>query len=215
MLYRCGRWRILTFFCVFLFVDGYLEMAAPSRVIVLGPENDIQTSVNNNPQDTTFYLKSGVYRLQSITAKSGNIFIGETGAVLNGAKVLSSFTRSGKYWTAPGQAQVVPIDTTSGAGCMADSPRCLYAEELFFDDMRLKHVSSLSQVGPGKWFYDVANGAVYIGQEPAGHKVERSITKSAFTSASGSKVTVKNLVVEKYANASSSGALAPSEQQTV
>jgi hypothetical protein len=190
-----------------------MALGAPAGPVVIGAGSDIQTAVNNNPAGTTFYLKAGVYRLQSITPMNGNIFIGETGAVLNGSKLLTSFTASGSYWIATGEAQVVPIDATSGACCMGDSPRCLYAEELFFDDVRLKHVSSLSLVGPGKWFYDAANGTVYVGQDPTGHKVERSITRSAFTPASGSSVTVKNLIIEKYANASSSGALTPSEQQ--
>lgn len=214
LAWNCGR--AFLGLSLFLSLEGWVvAQGVPSGAVVISAGSDIQTAVNNNPAGTTFYLKAGAYRLQSITAKNGNTFIGETGAVLNGAKLLTSFTSSGSYWIAAGQTQAVPIDTTSHASCMGDSPRCLYAEELFFDDVRLKHVSNLRKLRPGEWFYDAAKGVVYIGQDPTGHKVERSITRNAFTSASGSNVTVKNVIIEKYANASSSGALAPSEQQAL
>jgi parallel beta-helix repeat protein len=40
--------------------------------------------VDQHPTGTTFYLKAGRYARQSITPKTGNVFIGEPGAVLDG-----------------------------------------------------------------------------------------------------------------------------------
>ena len=48
----------------------------------------IQSFVDNHPEDTTFILEAGVYRMQSVVPKDGDIFEGEDGAVMNGAMLL-------------------------------------------------------------------------------------------------------------------------------
>jgi parallel beta-helix repeat protein len=52
--------------------------------IAVAPGQSIQSAVNANPAGTTFIIKAGVHRRQSIKPKSGNKFIGESGAVLDG-----------------------------------------------------------------------------------------------------------------------------------
>jgi parallel beta-helix repeat protein len=52
--------------------------------IAIAPGQSIQSAVNANPEGTTFIIKSGVHRRQSIRPKTGNSFIGESGAVLDG-----------------------------------------------------------------------------------------------------------------------------------
>ena len=52
--------------------------------IAIAPGQSIQSAVNANPAGTTFIIKAGVHRRQSIKPKSGNKFIGESGAVLDG-----------------------------------------------------------------------------------------------------------------------------------
>jgi parallel beta-helix repeat protein len=52
--------------------------------IAISPGQSIQSAVNANPEGTTFVIKSGVHRRQSIRPKSGMSFIGEAGAVLDG-----------------------------------------------------------------------------------------------------------------------------------
>jgi hypothetical protein len=41
-------------------------------------------AVNAAPEGTTFMPKSGVHRLQTVTPKNGNTFLGEPGAILDG-----------------------------------------------------------------------------------------------------------------------------------
>jgi len=51
------------------------------------PGQSIQALVNANPAGTTFILKAGTHARQSVIPKSGDRFIGETGAVLDGQGV--------------------------------------------------------------------------------------------------------------------------------
>ena len=49
----------------------------------------IQTFVDKYPEGgTTFILEAGVYRMQSVIPNDGDIFVGENGAVMNGAMLL-------------------------------------------------------------------------------------------------------------------------------
>jgi parallel beta-helix repeat protein len=52
--------------------------------IPIQPGTNIQTVVNSYPGATTFYLRAGVHRQQRVNPRTNNIFIGETGAVLDG-----------------------------------------------------------------------------------------------------------------------------------
>ena len=65
--------------------------AAPSGPLPAGisilPGQSIQGFVNANPAGTTFILKAGTHVRQSVIPKSGDRFIGETGAVLDGQGV--------------------------------------------------------------------------------------------------------------------------------
>jgi parallel beta-helix repeat protein len=55
--------------------------------VVLYPGDNIQYQVKLYPAGTTFYLKAGTYRRQTIVPKNDNKFIGQAGAVLDGERV--------------------------------------------------------------------------------------------------------------------------------
>lgn len=58
----------------------------PSGAVVITSGADIQAAVTANPAGTTFWLQAGTYNLvASITPKSGDVFVGEYGAVLDGS----------------------------------------------------------------------------------------------------------------------------------
>ena len=64
-----------------------LTVTAPptgGNEIVLSPGQDIQAAVNAHPAGTTFRLTAGVYRNQRVVPKSGDTFIGDAGAVMDG-----------------------------------------------------------------------------------------------------------------------------------
>ena len=145
-----------------------------------------------------------MHRLQQVSPKTGNRFVGEPGAVLNGAALLSGFAREGSYWSVGGQTAQGEIRL--GASCQSFAPRCAYPEQLFIDDVIQQHVASFSAVGPGKWYFDYGADKVYIGQDPTGRKVELSVLPYAFYS-TASDVTIEGLIVEKYASPSQRGAI--------
>src|SRR5437870_10766905 len=128
-----------------------------------------QTMVNANSAGTWYVLKKGIDRLQTITPKDGDVYQGETGTILSGAKLLTSFIREGVYWVATNQTQQGPSSTT--VPCQTGREGCEYVEQLFFDDAPLQHVETLAQVAPGKWFFDYIADKIYFIDDPIGRKV--------------------------------------------
>ncbi len=153
------------------------------------PGQDIQANVSAAPGNTTFLLKAGVHRIQTIRPKDGDTFVGESGAVLSGARLLSSFTRAGALWVAANQTQ----EGVQHGECQAGFPRCRIPEELFIDDRLLVSVDSLSKVTTGTWYFDYAGDRIYFADDPSGRRVETSVTPAAFE-ATGNNVTVSDLV---------------------
>ena len=177
----------------------------PSASVVLHPGDDIQAAVNAHPTGTSFLLSAGVYRMQTISPKNGNKFLGERTpdcrrlSFLNGSKLLTRFTKNGNNWLASGQTQRGQVVTVDGwQVCETGYPLCNNPEDLYFDDAPLSRVTSLSALGPGKWYFDYSSNAIYLANDPTGHKVEASVTAYAFHE-SGSNVAIQGLVIEKYA----------------
>jgi hypothetical protein len=79
-------------------------------------------------------------------------------------------------------------------------------EDLYFDNLPLLHVASLSAVGPGSWYFDYPNHNIYFFDNPYGHVVEASVTRSAF-SGPAANVSISGLTVEKYAIPAQFGAI--------
>jgi parallel beta-helix repeat protein len=169
----------------------------PNRVESIFPGDDIQARVSAAPPGTTFVLKSGMYRMQSVVPRSGDTFTGEPGTVLSGARLLTTVARSGSYWIAADQTQeglYQGLDV-----CRPVAPRCDHPEDLFIDDVALQHVGSLPEVGPGKWYFDYRVNQIYFWDDPTGKRVETSVTPKAF-GGPATGVAIRNLVIEKYAN---------------
>lgn len=173
---------------------GYIDVA---------PGSSIQNQINNQPDGSRFRLKAGVHRITSaLTPKVGNVFVGEAGAILSGARLLTAFTRSGNAWVVGGQTQQGQVH----GSCIAGYPRCSYPEDLYIDDVMVRHVAVLSDVGPGKWFFDYGNDAIYVGDDPTGRRVETTLAPYAF-GGTAAGVTISGLVIEKFANRAQLGAI--------
>ena len=179
------------------------SLCAGETTVKVSTTENLQSVVNSYPTNTMFSLTPGIHRLQSVVPKSGDQFIGQTGAILSGAALLTSFTESPPYWI----AHVSVTEQSSYPGtCNAASPACIYPEDLFFDSVPKTRVSSLYLVGPGKWYLNYSTGTVYIGDDPAGYTVELSELPYAFTGGAAS-VLISNLIVEKYACVATTGAI--------
>jgi hypothetical protein len=74
------------------------------------------------------------------------------------------------------------------------------------DDGPLRRVASLGDVVCHTWYLDYIAGRLYLCDDPAGHTIELSVARHAFYG-SASDVTIRGLVIEKYANPAQSGAI--------
>ena len=158
-----------------------------------------------NPTGTIFTLLTGVHRseaIEHVIPKNGNVFIGEPGAVMSGARVLSNFHGEGPYWVAADQTQQGPV----GGTCTPGYGGCIFSEDLFIDGVPLWRVVSLGEVAVGQWFFDYAANKIYLQDDPAGRLVETSVGRHAFAGFS-QDVTIRGLTIEKYANPAQSGAI--------
>jgi NPCBM/NEW2 domain/Right handed beta helix region len=188
--------RSIRVFIVGLMLSTVLRPTpASAQSVDIYPWNNIQQVVNGYPAGTTFYLKSGVHRLQTITPRSGDRFIGEAGTVLSGARQLSDFSRSGAYWVAAGQTQEGPRPY---AECQPGFPRCGFPEDFFIDGVPLRHVDSLGAVTSGTFFFDYGADRIYFADDPTNRTVEASVTAKAFDGYA-TDVLISSLVIEKYA----------------
>ncbi len=184
--------------------------------IHLKPDDDIQSIVNAHSPGTTYCLTAGVYRQVSITPHAGDTFVGVVDtagnrrSILNGSTIVSGFSRVGQGWAAPtALSKSALLDPRTGSVCAQDYPRCKYVNELFYDGCRLRHVANLDGLAPGTWFLDTGSGTIRMADSPDGHLVELSITPWAFNAASSPQVTLKTLVIEKYANGTQGSTLGP------
>lgn len=189
----------------FMLLTPLQTAGASATAITISPGTQIQNLVDINPAGTAFTLKAGVHRLQSIRPKDGNTFVGEPGAVLSGARLLTGFVKQSRYWVVSGQTQ-----QSSPAGeCRDGYPRCGYPEDVYIDDVLQKHVARLSQVVPGTFYFDYAADRIYIGVDPAGRRVEAAVTRTAFEG-QASNVTIRDLTIEKYASPTQVGTISAS-----
>ena len=176
------------------------------------PGQSIQAAVNAFPGGTTFLLKAGVHRQQSVIPKTGDTFVGEPGAIMSGAAILRP-VREGSYWVAGGQTQQ-NLDFKPNYNCQAGHDGCFYPEQLWVGGTLYEHVTSLGAVGPGKWYFDYGADRIYLTDDPAGRVVETSVTPVAFDGGA-TNVTIRGLVVEKYANGAQYGAIAGGRSWTI
>jgi parallel beta-helix repeat protein len=84
-------------------VAGSTPAPSPGPGIQVRPGESIQAAVNANPGGTVFRILAGVHRRQSVVPKSGNQFLGEPGAILDGERAaVYAFDRGGDNVTIKG-----------------------------------------------------------------------------------------------------------------
>ncbi|GAC1700124.1 MAG: hypothetical protein NVS9B4_00930 [Candidatus Acidiferrum sp.] len=190
----------------------------PGSGVTITPTDDINTIVQANPAGTTFNLTAGVWRLPSnISAKNGDIFngAGVNSTYINGSRLLTTWVDQGNgTWAASGQTQSSTIDAGQCTGGPANAYlACGYREELFEDDVALIHGSSQASINANTWWFDYTNHIIYIGFNPATHKVETSIQDHLFEQV-GSGVTIQKMTIEKFATPHQYGVINASTNAT-
>ncbi|MCP3976174.1 MAG: hypothetical protein GY720_16960 [bacterium] len=179
--------------------------------VIINPGDNIASIVAGKPNGTSFYIKAGKYRLQQIQPKHGMTFVGQNGAVLSGAKKLTSFGQSGGLWYADGQTQGTGgISQGSEYGWCGTSGNnaCVFPEQLIINNVQQEQVDTKGEVGAGEFYFDYSANRIWFKTSPTGKTVETSVTRYAFWG-NADNVTIQNLVIEKYANPGPHGAINP------
>ncbi|WP_206664839.1 carbohydrate-binding domain-containing protein [Dankookia rubra] len=168
----------------------------PAGSVVIHVGESIQAKVDAFPPGTTFWLEAGEHRMQTVTPKDGQSFVGAEGAILDGSRLLTGFTQDGDDWvignqTQEGQRSNVPI--------VVGWERAGYPDAVYIDGVPLRPVDTRAEVTPGKFYFDYAANRIYIGENPTGHKVEAAVTPLAFGGAA-QNVSLSHITVEQYAS---------------
>jgi hypothetical protein len=244
-----------------------LAFGVDARTVRLDGGN-FQSVVDENPAGTTFVIGAGVHRMQQVVPKDGDVFVGEPGAVMKGSLVLTGWKPDDTNWVATLAKDIVPgikngdcSDLTSQlqedneTGVHASvrlGLSCTLPEMLFVTDsvngrvLVSTRVKSLSEVGPGKWYFDYTSPQkVYTKDDYSSKIVELGVTRYAFgydvipgtdgayspdrktgdplPSSSADvpdpydssdkyaykprNVTIRNLIIEEYANPAQTGVI--------
>ncbi len=180
------------------------HVTAPAAAVLVNPGADLQNVVDAEPPGTTFYLAAGVYRAQQVRPRGGDTFIGAYGATLNGSVLVSGFARAGEQYVAT--QSVAPGFEVNGV-CQPEFPRCKYPHTAFLDGQPLIAVASLGLLRNNRQFYyDYATIRLFLHDDPAGKTVELAYSPFAF-GGRAPDVSIRNLIVEKYASADQQGAI--------
>lgn len=178
--------------------------AAGCSGVFAAPGSDIVAIVAAAPTGATICLATGTFKITSqITPKSGQVLWGNTGTVIDGSRVVTGWAQQGSVWVASGVA-----GNSNGGGQCDDNATnpCLPTDQVFRNDVHLTRVMSLSAVGAGKFYIDYAANKLYVGDNPTSQSVEIAKTTYAIRSANNN-VTVKNVVIQKFATNAQQGAL--------
>jgi hypothetical protein len=191
----------------------------PVSSVRLEVGDDFQAVVDEHPPGTTYVIAEGVHRMQSVVPDDGDRFVGEPGAVLSGAKALDSsdFERSEDVWVIGGQTQQNATSGYWGCGDWRDhyyaecghEQEVHFAEELFADGERLRHVNERSDVSSaGTWFFDYERDEIVMFDDPGTFDLlETSVIDTAFHGDGVRDVALENITVRHYANRAQRGAV--------
>jgi len=169
---------------------------------------NFQQAVDANPPGTTFIVAAGLHRMQSVRPKDGDRFIGESGAIMSGARVLapSQFRRVGAVWAIGGQTQqVYRREPSMIRGREAEGN----PEELFSNGRRMRPVNSIAELTRyGTWYLDYATDTLYVRDNPATlGLLEATVTEAAFAGPGTRDVVIENLAVRHYSSPAQRGAV--------
>ena len=180
------------------------DAACPGGSIAVGVGMSLQSAVDAAPAEASFCIGTGEHRLQAVTPKSGQRFHGQAGTVLNGSRLVTDFSREGRYWVTRDQLRRdLPM---ASVVCLPGRERCSHPRAVFIDNVPLLHASRLQDLAPGRFFHDEERGRIYVLDDPRGRTVEVSAAPYAFGGGARG-VLIENLTIEKYAPLVQTGAV--------
>ena len=175
------------------------------RFVTLRPGDNVREIVASKPNGTVFTFMPGLYRRQQIVPKDNQKFIGQSGAILDGSMLLRNWQPKSGLWV----SSVLPATLFKSGSCADRGNICQFREDLFVDDQLFGRVANKRDLGSRRWYYK--NRRAYILDDPRDKKVELGVTEQAFIG-NARGVTIRNLVVQKYAVRAQQGAIHPGER---
>ena len=95
------------FFILASLIYGHTPVLADSVLLPLG--SDLQSIIDQEDKNTRYILESGVHRGHEIILKEGDSLIGEDGAILSGAELLTGWRYQAPYWVHDGpHSKLIP-----------------------------------------------------------------------------------------------------------
>ena len=141
--------------------------------------------------------------MRPITPKDRQRLVGEPGAILSGAQVVTEWTQTDGAWRATGY---LPSQPFVHGECIDGYRGCQYAEAVFYDNRQLWRVDTRDELAPGRFFEDYDANSIWIADDPSQRIVEVARTEAAVTGESRD-VLVEGLIIEKFANPAQRGAV--------
>jgi hypothetical protein len=181
--------------------DTSCHFVVPAGAVEVKPGQDLGAVVAQHGPATTYCVRAGEYRMQSVSPHANDVFAAEHGADMTGARVLT-LAKEGSYWVQHG----ITEQGQTGGMCQMGRDGCIYPEDVFIDDVPLTHVTALAQVAPGAYFLDYAAQTVYLADDPSGKTVEMCSTRAAFEPTADG-VSIRGFLIEKFAIPAQMGAI--------
>src|SRR5260370_20487883 len=152
--------------------SGVANVPCPAGAIEVAAGASIEAAVERAGEGAAFCLKNGVHRIQVIRPKSGQSFHGEGQTVLSGSRLLTTFSREGRYWVAAGQKQ----RGRKHGQCAKEAPTCNFPQGLFLDDKPLDHAPTKHSVEPGRFYFYYPRGRTHFADAPPGRNVQPTVS---------------------------------------
>ncbi len=172
----------------------------PEGTIIISPDDNLAATVRQSPEGSSFLLLPGTHRIEDVIPKTGMTFEGMTGAIVSGAVLLEGFEPADLGWEYTG----ITLNMDHHGECVGDYQACGLRNDLFVDDTMLWRVDDLEELEAGTWWSD--GRTIVVADDPEGRKIEVSLTEFAFVS-DADDITIRHLVVEKFASLAQSGAI--------
>jgi hypothetical protein len=167
----------------------------PTPSVKVRPTANIQRRIDSKAPGTRFCFHPGMYRItQPIRPRSGDQLLFLRGAILNGARVVDSWSKQGAHWVASGQTQSFK---PYKAPCVVNPPACEY-EDLFRNGIPLRRVLNLGDLGPGSFFFDEPSDRIYVAEDPSGHLFEAPVAPVAIKAPGVSRAVVVGATIHMF-----------------
>ena len=155
---------------------------SPCSGIAVTPAADVAGLVDASPAASTFCFEPGRYRIdRTIFPKSGDRLIGQPGTILDASIDVTGWRPVGALWAADAPRTTPTFDFGGGYNGSYLYPQAPFADDVFEGDRPLVKAGvafggqvigqSLSSLAAGEYFYDYDQGTIYLGADPAGHRV--------------------------------------------